>query len=95
MTAGTAAGRSTHDQPAQVDDDQAVAAEPEVDLRAAVDPRAPRVGPQLAVGLTAAAAVGIVTIAVQARGGSLATFDEAVKDGCSPVVAPLTSRSPT
>ncbi len=51
-----------------------------VDLEHSVDPRAPRIGPHLAVGLTAAAAVGIVTIAVQARGGTLATFDEAVKD---------------
>ena len=53
---------------------------PAVDLEAAVDPRAPRIGVHLAVGLAAAAAVGIVTIAVQARGGSLSTWDQATHD---------------
>ena len=55
-------------------------AEPVVDLQDAIDPRAPRIRRHLAVGATAAAAVGIVTIAVQARGGTLSVWDQAVHD---------------
>jgi undecaprenyl-diphosphatase len=51
-----------------------------VDLEEVVDPRSPHIRSQLAVGLTAAAAVGIVTIAVGARGGLLSGWDQAVHD---------------
>ncbi len=53
---------------------------PVVDLEEVVDPRSPHIRSQLAVGLTAAAAVGIVTIAVGARGGLLSGWDQAVHD---------------
>jgi undecaprenyl-diphosphatase len=56
------------------------APEPLVDIEEVVDPGSPHIRSQLAVGLTAAAAVGIVTIAVQARGGSLSGWDQAVHD---------------
>ena len=54
--------------------------EPLVDIEEVVDPRSPHIRSQLAVALTAAAAVGIVTIAVQARGGSLSGWDQTVHD---------------
>jgi len=56
------------------------APEPVVDIEEVVDPRSPHIRSQLAVGMTAAAAVGIVTIAVQARGGSLSGWDQTVHD---------------
>jgi undecaprenyl-diphosphatase len=68
-----AAAALVHDPPAD-------AGEPVLDLEEVVDPRSPHIRSQLAVGLTAAAAVGIVTIAVQARGGSLSGWDQSVHD---------------
>ena len=48
---------------------------PVPELVKVVDPRAPRIRSHLAVPLTAAAAVGIVTIAAEARGGPLSGWD--------------------
>jgi undecaprenyl-diphosphatase len=69
---------TTDDAASGAEDGSDLVLEPVLDLEDALDPRAPRVRLPLAIGLTAAAAVGIVTIGVQARGGSLAGWDEAV-----------------
>ena len=81
MTSRTAAGGLESDDPSLVLDGASHEEDgPLPELNEVVDPRSPHIRSHLAVGLSAAAAVGIVTIAVGARGGSLSGWDQAVHD---------------